>query len=357
MDSPTRSHLNSTPQDKQLKVLPVHGNVTRLQGKVQRLSSPVRGRTTDVTTISPSRPTVQRLQDNANSYYGLKWYRNSCCSDALFHIMYYTFHFYLTSQDLRLHFEQDFPEINRVFTTLAGRRGPTSSSQWRQFVYSPETSYILGVFHGATDMFKTLFGQDTQTFFKYTFSADYKCSLLHCPNYERLTTGQVIDTVVSFPSKRGVYNLTDSLVHQCKASCSQIPYRCNVCDTRVQVKNIFAINRISTPKMLCINLQNFYNFNATSIRTHYNGQIQSPILIDNVTYKLVGAVYFANSHYCTLLKYPDSTIHEYDGMVKRGKVRQTGLTDMPYTFDFRQDTPEPKTFTVELAVYVASTNT
>ena len=204
-------------------------------------------------------------------------------------------------------------------------------------------------------MFKTLFGQDNQTFFRDTFSADYRCSVLNCPNYERLTTGQVTDTVVSFPSKRGVYNLTDSLVHQCKAFCSEVPYRCNECDTRVQVNNILAITRISAPKVLRTNVQNFYNFSADSIREHYNGQIQSSILIDNVTYTLVGATYFGHSHYCTLLKYPDSTVHEYDGMVKHGKVRQVSLTGMPYIFDFRQDTPKPKTFTVELAVYVAST--
>ena len=107
-------------------------------------------------------------------------------------------------------------------------------------------------------------------------------------------------------------------------------------------------------KFLSINLQKIYHFNATLLNTDYNGQMQSSTFIKNIEFGVVGEIYYADSHYCTLFRNPDNTIHEYDGRVQNGEVRQTSLITMPYIFNFTRKTGRRKPFKVELAIYIAS---
>ena len=96
-------------------------------------------------------------------------------------------------------------------------------------------------------------------------------------------------------------------------------------------------------------LLNFHRQNRRHIR-RTETPINSTVILGNRDYKLVGAAYYGNSHYCSLIIHP---IYENDGMILDGIDRATRrLTSMPYSFVFRQDVQRPVTYEVEAAFYV-----
>ncbi len=119
----------------------------------------------------------------------------------------------------------------------------------------------------------------------------------------------------------------------------------------IRTENISTINSVQLPCMIFVELLNFHRQNRRHIR-RTNTPINSTVILGNREYKLVGAAYFGNSHYCSLRIYPDNTIYENDGLIKDGEDRATRLTSMPYSFEFRQDVQRPATYEVEVAFYV-----
>ena len=128
-------------------------------------------------------------------------------------------------------------------------------------------------------------------------------------------------------------------------------YRCEGCERQIRRENIVTFNSIELPCILVIELKTFHANNRRDIRRS-EIPIKSTVILGNREYKLVGAAYFGNSHYCSLRIHPDSTIYENDGLIKDGVDRATRLTSMPYSFVFRQDVQTPATYEVEVAFYV-----
>jgi hypothetical protein len=202
------------------------------------------------------------------------------------------------------------------------------------------------------DIFTRMDPNWQQTFFQYTYSANYKCTYPHCPFYYREINGSHLTTSTRFPTSRGVSDLNQNLENETTNNILAGRYRCEECDTQIRRENIVTFNSIELPCILVIELKTFHANNRRDI-TRNKIPIKSTVILGNRDYKLIGAAYYGNSHYASLrIHSTDNTIYENDGMIKDGIDRATRLTSMPYSFDFRQDVQRPATYEVEVAFYV-----
>jgi len=178
------------------------------------------------------------------------------------------------------------------------------------------------------------------------------CPLPQCLNHNTEIIGENLTISIRCPSAEGVIDLTQNLANETNNICAQGRYRCARCQSRIRTENISTINSVQLPCMIFVELLNFHRQNRRHIR-RTETPINSTVILGNREYKLVGAAYYGNSHYCSLIIHPDTTIYENDGMILDGIDRATRrLTSMPYSFVFRQDVQRPATYEVEAAFYV-----
>ena len=253
---------------------------------------------------------------------------------------------------MKVRFRRDYREISNTFDELGCRRGPIPSRRWRTLIHN-HPAYELGNLRNLTHMFDDIFiaQYSEQTFFEYKYSATYKCPEPRCLNHNTEIIGDNLTISIRCPSAEGVIDLTQNLANETNNICAQGRYRCARCQSRIRTENISTINSVQLPCMIVVELLNFHRQNQIHIR-RTKTPINSTVILGNREYKLVGAAYFGNSHYCSLRIHTDNRIYENNGMIKDGEDRVTRLTSMPYSFEFRQDVQRPATYEVEVAFYV-----
>ena len=111
------------------------------------------------------------------------------------------------------------------------------------------------------------------------------------------------------------WSKSKSLANETNNICAQGRYHCERCESRIRTENISTINSVQLPCMIVVEQLNFHRQNRRHIR-RTETPINSTVILGNREYKLVGAAYFGNSHYCSLRIHPDNTIYENDGLIE-----------------------------------------
>lgn len=256
------------------------------------------------------------------SYFGYKWEKNSCAPDTIFTLIHYMYKFHL-SQNNQEQFCFDFPKLINVLNDTNGCNTNLNRNNWYNLIYNTvidnNTLYVENEFMNIVRIVDFYLLSVTNEMFSLKFRINYNCNNFNQNHsidkrHNRLCVKK--------------FNINDSIQNVINDYISRqfIITQCQSC------LNNLRLNHEKEQECISYGTIIFIDIGGNNQETEYNcnKNIDQSIIIYNMKYNLVSAIYYGNNHYKCLIYNKMFNLYEYDGMKNNGKLTEFYSNYMPY---------------------------